>query len=79
MANDINSREHLADFIDSLRTDLLTHPEKWENATLEEYLEALAAWVRDMDGLYKNLGVPMPEAPDWRLIMAMLRAGRNYE
>ncbi|MFF5994320.1 hypothetical protein AAGS61_06135 [Lysinibacillus sp. KU-BSD001] len=39
----INSREDLITFISHLRKDLQTNGAKWENITLEDYLEAMEA------------------------------------
>ena len=38
-------------------------PEEWENRDLPSYLEAIAAWVDDMDGYYRNLGEDSPTSP----------------
>ena len=75
----IASREDLADFVQALRDDLLSDPKSWENATLERFLEALAAWVRDMDGFFQNQGVSMPMQPSWKLVGDMLLAAKLYE
>ncbi len=37
----IKSRSDLARFVYLLREDLISSPDKWENATLERFLEAL--------------------------------------
>jgi hypothetical protein len=37
-----------------LRLDLLQHPETWENKTLPDFLEALAAYNEDIQGYYDN-------------------------
>ena len=75
----IASRDDLADFVQALRDDLMTDPQSWENATLERFLEALAAWIRDMDGSFQNEGMSMPMQPSWRLVGDMLLAAKLYE
>jgi hypothetical protein len=42
-------------------------------------LEALAAWVEDMDGYYLNQGKAVPEKPDWKHVADMLMAAKLYE
>lgn len=76
----INTRQDLAEFIQSLLRDLETNQQEWENPQLERYLDALAAWTTDMDGYFRNIqGHPAPEQPTWRLIGYMLLAARIYE
>jgi len=44
----INSKEDLIRFIRLLRRDLQINKDEWENITLEDYLEAIEAWLNDM-------------------------------
>jgi hypothetical protein len=37
-------------YVESLREHLLAHPEEWEQVTLDQYLEAFAAVLRDHQG-----------------------------
>jgi hypothetical protein len=41
----VTDRETLAIFISPLRNDLLENEEKWENKTLDDFLEALESEV----------------------------------
>jgi hypothetical protein len=79
LAESVSSRDDFAAFVDALRSDLSTHPAEWENQTLERFLEALSAWVRDMDGYYQNHRRPVPATPDWRNVAEMLLAAKIYE
>jgi hypothetical protein len=54
----VNSKEDLVDFIEAMKEDLLRNPAQWENATLDRFLGAMAAWVRVMDDLYRNTRRP---------------------
>lgn len=36
-----------ADFLDAIKQDFRTHPETWENQTLDDYFESISAYVRD--------------------------------
>lgn len=79
LAESVASLDDFAAFVDALRSDLSVHPAEWENQTLERFLEALSAWVRDMDGYYKNCQRPVPVTPDWRNVAEMLLAAKIYE
>jgi hypothetical protein len=59
-AEKIQTRDDLALFIQHLIRDFRTCPERWENTSLEAYLEAVAAWINDMDGYYRHRGETIP-------------------
>jgi len=75
----IETKEDLAEFIAGLRQDLASCPGDWENPSLELFLEALGAWIGDMDGFYSNAGRAVPAQPTWRTVAEMLAAARVYE
>ncbi len=72
----IASKEDLAELIDELRRDLVHNPDTWENVDLAAYLEALAGWLRDMEGYYEHRGEPVPT---WKLLGEILPAVKMYE
>lgn len=76
---EIQMRADLVTFIEALQVDLKMRPEKWENPTLESFLDALAGWIADMDGYYQNTGQQVPESPTWKTFGEMLSAARVYE
>jgi hypothetical protein len=78
-AEKIQTREDLVLFVHHLIRDLRTSPEQWENTSLEAYLEAIAAWVQDMDGYYRNRGEAAPQHPAWKHVGEILLAARIYE
>ncbi|MFJ4659042.1 hypothetical protein ACIP5Y_47870 [Nocardia sp. NPDC088792] len=47
--------------------------------TLEEFLEALAAWVSDSEGWYQNFGKELPSHGDWTFFARALAAAAVYE
>jgi hypothetical protein len=77
--NSINSREDFVSFVYLLSQDFRENPKSWENDDIGTYLEALAAWVEDMDGYYLNNDCPIPEKPDWKHVADMLMAAKIYE
>jgi hypothetical protein len=75
----IQTRDDFVTFMHHLVQDLRTYPERWENTTLETYLAAIAAWVQDMDGYYRNRGEQAPQHPTWKHVGEILLAARIYE
>jgi hypothetical protein len=68
-------------FVHHLVRDLHTYPERWENTNLDAYLAAIAAWVQDMDGYYRNRGETAPQHRQltWKHVGEILLAARIYE
>jgi hypothetical protein len=77
----IVTKRDFVEFAASLYEVYARHREEWEwdNDTLDTYLEALAAWVNDMDGFFLNSGEVPPEQPTWKLIGRILLAATHYE
>ena len=78
-ARAVQTREDLAEFVAELKADLDAHHDAWENADLPSFLEAMTAWLHDMEGYYKNTGQKLQDVPPWRLLADMLMAARVYE
>jgi hypothetical protein len=78
-ARTVQTREDLVAFVLALSADLKANPEAWENADLASFLGAMAAWVQDMDGYYKNTGQNLSEQSIWKVVADMLMAARIYE
>ncbi len=78
-ANTIQSREDLIALVHDLIHDLRENPNDWENRELESFLEAMARWIGDMDGYYKNRGEPVPQQPSWQVLADILQAAKIYE
>jgi hypothetical protein len=75
----VRSREALAGFVRDLVNDLRTRPGEWENDRLDTYLEAVAAWIEDLEGYYRNRGEAAPQEPSWKLLGEILLAAKYYE
>jgi len=75
----IQTKEDLAKFIGSLRIDLNTQQDSWENPTLDGFLEAMEAWILAMDSWAKNRDMPRVENPSWKTIANILYAAKIYE
>lgn len=53
-------------------------PSGWENRTVPDYLEAMAAWLQVYEQAYTNLAEP-PPTDGWAVFAAALRAAAIYE
>ena len=75
----INTREDLVNFIEVLAKESSSNSKNWENKDLPSFLEAMAAWIEDMDGYYQNKGESVPSQPSWKIIGEILKAATIYE
>ncbi len=75
----IRSRSDFVDFVNELLQDLNQNPDEWENGDLATFLDAVAAWVSDADGYYKNWGKEVLEQPSWQTFGRILLAAKYYE
>lgn len=75
----VTNRKSLVEFVRQLSKDFLKNPEEWNNITVSDYLEALAAFIDDSDGYYQNKGLPIPELPNWQTLAEFLVAAKYYE
>jgi len=75
----VETREELSDFVLALVQDLRDNEDNWENQNLPTFLEAISAWIRDMDGFYANQGKDIPHDVPWKIFADILFAARSYE
>ncbi len=75
----IRSKDDFVNFVELLLKALKSDLNKWENKSLERYLEAIASWTRDMEGYYQNNNLPIPENVDWKVFANILIAATMYE
>ena len=61
LANDVDSKEKLVEFLFYLQKDFKENQADWENITLEDYLESMEAWLSDCEGAFQNKGEEMPK------------------
>lgn len=78
-ANSVETRDDLVSFVRALRCTLDDQSAAWEHQNLSSYLDALAAWIEDMDGYFQHRGEPLPVQPSWKLLGQILAAARVYE
>jgi hypothetical protein len=75
----INTKNDFLSFVHELSQDYYHNPDAWENKDLGSFLEALAAWVEDMEGYYLSQDQAVPERPNWQMVANMLAAAKIYE
>lgn len=77
--DEVRDRKSLAAFVRELAGEVSENPTSWENRDLPSFLRAMAAWIDDMDGYYRNMGEEPPKEPSWRTIADILMAATMYE
>ncbi|MFB7334072.1 hypothetical protein ACFC00_20875 [Streptomyces adustus] len=77
--DEVQTRDELVAFVRELHQDYLRQGHDWENRTLDSFLEALAAWIADSDGWYRNFDKKLPANGDWTFIARALSAATVYE
>lgn len=75
----MKTKDELITLITSLALQARNNPQELENNTLPLYLEAMAAWIEDMDGYYKNSGKEVPDNLNWSIFADILSAAAVYE
>lgn len=74
------TREQFIAFLEELKTDFHTNKDKWENTTIDSYLEAMARYAQDIQGYYDNSGQNVnADSPDWKTFSDILKGATIYE
>ncbi|MEU7389804.1 DUF7660 family protein [Streptomyces tanashiensis] len=77
--SEVRSRDELVSFVRELHQEYVRKGHEWENPTLDTFLEALAAWMQDSPGWYRNFGKELPDSGDWTFLARALQAATVYE
>jgi len=60
--------------------DFQLNKDEWENIKLIDFLEALAAYSKDIEGYYKNQNLPFDKnKPNWKVFAQLLLGAKVYE
>lgn len=78
-ARAVQSRDDLVSFLTELKADLDANRGEWTNADLGSFLEAMAAWIQDIEGYFQNTGQKLSDLSPWKLLADVLIAARSYE
>ena len=76
----VGSREELIDHIFRLLDEHDAIGDQWENKDLYSFLQAMAGWLNDCEGYYRNTGQPVDvNQSSWQLFADALSAASVYE
>jgi hypothetical protein len=75
----VQSHTDVARVVEQMLDDLREHPHEWENWTLEQFLDALAASLDALEPLHLNRGETLPSQPTWKLLAQILVMATGYE
>ncbi len=66
--------------VKALRLDFENNPEKWENKTIPEFLEAIENYADDIQGYYNNTKQNInSETANWKVFADILNGASVYE
>ena len=72
-------KEHVIEVLHGLLSEWHAGaPERWENVTIPDYLEAMAAWLEGFEQVYVNTGRQVP-TDGWTVFAGALQAAAIYE
>jgi hypothetical protein len=76
----VQSRQQLIDHLFRLLDDFDGAGNHWQNQDIYTFLQAMAAWLSDCEGYYRNTGQSVPvETASWQVFADALSAGAVYE
>lgn len=79
MVRTVSAKETLVATLEELANEARSERgDSWENVTLPQFLESMAAWLRSYERAYTNTGRPVPNDP-WEVMVAAVRAATLYE
>ncbi len=74
------TRTEFISFLKEFKTDFEQNKANWENKTLEDFLESMIAYTRDIQGYYDNMKLNIDaDEPTWENFMAILKGASIYE
>jgi hypothetical protein len=80
VAPTVQTYDEFQKFLALLAEDYKANGKEWENADVGSFLEALAAYSKDIGGYYKNTNQQVDTSvPSWRVFAEMLCGARVYE
>ena len=72
----ITDMESFARFLNALAKDYKNNHDEWQNWSIEDYLESIAAWIRDWSDLHGNDEF---EQLDFKELAKIFYVGKIYE
>lgn len=68
----IKSKDDLVLFLTELQRDYENGPDQWVNQSIDAFLEAICAWIKDTNMM-------LCDDADWAKIAALFLMGKMYE
>lgn len=76
----VKDKKDFIKFLRLLSEDFIVKNKEWENITISDYLESIAAWVEDNDSFFREKKNEEHLAElDWNSVAAIFFSGRFYE
>ncbi len=76
----VKDRQDFIKFLQLLHQDFINNPESWENQNLGDFLEALTAYAKDVQGYYDNMKLGIDaDKPNWQTFSDILYGATIYE
>ncbi|SEC79590.1 hypothetical protein SAMN04489761_3608 [Tenacibaculum sp. MAR_2009_124] len=74
------TRKDFIEVVKNLNTDLRKNPDKWENNSLNDYLEAISRYTEEIQAFYDNTNQNInSEIPSWKIFADILKGASIYE
>ncbi len=76
----IESKESFEVFLDFFEKDYHENKNEWENVSLSDFLEAIKAYSKDLEGYYENMNLTFDkDKPTWKDFAQILMGAKVYE
>ena len=81
LAHNVKDRQSFLEFLNVLEREFIDHPDRFENHSIDTFLNAVRAWVCDKHKYQIMNGVKEYELNnlDWKAIATIFLAGKTYE
>ena len=74
------TRIEFIEFLKEFRKGLEDNKSDWENRTLEDFLGAMEAYTKDIQGFYNNMKINVDaDKPTWENFKTILKGASIYE
>ncbi len=74
------TKQDFITFLKEFRADYHANPDRWENKTLDDFLEAMQAYTIDIQNMYDNNNLKIDSTKfDYRIFADILSGAAIYE
>ncbi len=74
------TREQFVVFLEEFKNEYDRSPDHWENNNLSDFLEAMIAYTKDIQGYYDNMKMNVnADEPSWENFRNILQGASIYE